>query len=133
MDGKQRLQAVDNPSLASNCEALCAEPAVLGYDLLDEPILPAVQNDQLQPFYIDVSKAIRSADPDHILFVEGHDFAMSDGFPVDLGIRQKRGNPECASRNPSCTSDSPRLKANNPASTGPLLIADLVHVPFGAL
>ncbi|MGA2859229.1 MAG: cellulase family glycosylhydrolase [Candidatus Sulfotelmatobacter sp.] len=53
------------------------EPTVLGYDLLDEPILPADQKDQLRAFYIDVTKAIRSVDSDHILFVEGHDFAMT--------------------------------------------------------
>ena len=53
------------------------EATVLGYDLLDEPILPAAQKGQLRPFYVDVTKAIRSADPDHLLFVEGPDFAMT--------------------------------------------------------
>jgi hypothetical protein len=53
------------------------DTTIAGYDLLDEPILPAGHEKDLRPFYLDVTKAIRSVDPNHILFVEGPDFAMS--------------------------------------------------------
>jgi endoglucanase len=57
------------------------EPAVGGYDLLDEPFDDAASGSFakdgaktiLRPFYLDVTKAIRSVDARHILFVEGGD------------------------------------------------------------
>ncbi len=57
------------------------EPAVAGYDLLDEPFDDAESGSFagdgaskiLRPFYLDVTHAIREVDPEHILFVEGGD------------------------------------------------------------
>ena len=43
-------------------------PAVIGYDLMNEPIGAEVS--QLAPFYEDAGAAIRKVDPDGILFVE---------------------------------------------------------------
>ena len=46
------------------------ETAVLGYDLLNEPISPysdvAYLNPQLEPLYRDIVAAIRSVDPNHV-------------------------------------------------------------------
>lgn len=49
------------------------EPYVLGYDLLDEPIPPSPT--QIRPFYVTLTKAIRSVDPNHVIFAEGANFA----------------------------------------------------------
>jgi len=53
------------------------EPAVLGYDLLNEPIAPEFDhfNDQLWPIYERVAAAIRTVDPNHVLIVEGAQWA----------------------------------------------------------
>jgi endoglucanase len=51
------------------------EPTVAGYDLLDEPIPPAGQKEVVRPFYIKVTDAIRSVDTNHIIFVEGLNWA----------------------------------------------------------
>jgi hypothetical protein len=57
------------------------EPAVLGYDLLNEPISPysdeAYLNPRLEPFYREIASAIRAVDPDHVLFVEGAQWASN--------------------------------------------------------
>jgi len=51
------------------------EPAVLGYDLLNEPIPPfpglAVLNSSLEPLYKKLSGEIRKVDAHHILFLGG--------------------------------------------------------------
>ena len=51
------------------------EPAVLGYDLLNEPIphFPALQryNRDLEPLYRRISKAIRQVDSNHVLILGG--------------------------------------------------------------
>ncbi len=51
------------------------EPAILGYDLLNEPIAPyhdtAWLNPKLEPFYREVTAAIRSVDPHRIIFLAG--------------------------------------------------------------
>ncbi|MGE0423945.1 MAG: glycoside hydrolase family 5 protein [Reyranellaceae bacterium] len=51
------------------------EPAILGYDLLNEPIAPyhdvAWLNPKLEPFYREVTAAIRSVDPQRIIFLAG--------------------------------------------------------------
>lgn len=49
------------------------ETQVAGYDLLDEPILR--NRDDLRPFYIRLTSAIRAVDTNHILFIEGLNFA----------------------------------------------------------
>lgn len=51
------------------------EPAVLGYDLLNEPIAPffdtAQMNPKLEPLYRKIVTAIRSVDKNHIIFLGG--------------------------------------------------------------
>lgn len=51
------------------------EPAVLGYDLLNEPVAHYFDSDKLNPFieplYKEISKAIRTVDKNHILFLGG--------------------------------------------------------------
>jgi endoglucanase len=58
------------------------EPAVLGYDLLNEPISPyhdvAYLNPRLEPAYKALVAAIRQVDPRHIIFLEGAQW--STGF-----------------------------------------------------
>jgi len=66
------------------------EPAVLGYDLLNEPISPYSDenylNPRLEPLYRDIVAAIRSVDPNHLVFLAGAqwstNFAMF-GRPFD--------------------------------------------------
>ena len=54
---------------------------VLGYDLLNEPISPyadeAFLNPRLETFYQDIVHAVRAVDPDHILFLEGAQWASN--------------------------------------------------------
>jgi endoglucanase len=62
-------------------ERYSLEPAVAGYNIFDEPILPAghsVKKD-LRPYYVRVSKAIREVDANHILFFDGTKW--SSAFP----------------------------------------------------
>ena len=51
------------------------EPAVLGYDLLNEPIAPyhdrAYLNPRLEPFYRELVAAIRAVDPNHMIVLAG--------------------------------------------------------------
>ena len=51
------------------------EPAVLGYDLLNEPISPYSDenylNPRLEPLYRDIVAAIRRVDPNHLVFLAG--------------------------------------------------------------
>ena len=49
------------------------EPTVLGYDLLNEPIPPAVAqlNPRLEPLYRKITKAIRQVDPNHAVILGG--------------------------------------------------------------
>ncbi len=49
-------------------------PTILGYDLLNEPIAPshdAILNSKLEPFYREVTAAIRQEDPHRIVFLAG--------------------------------------------------------------
>ncbi len=63
-----------------------SEPFVAGYDFFDEPY--DVENDGsfkegdavLRKMYLDLTAAVRSVDPNHILFVEGTDWSQDDGF-----------------------------------------------------
>ncbi len=52
-----------------------AETAVLGYDLLNEPISPYLDTDylnpRLEPVYREIVAAIRTVDPDHPVFLAG--------------------------------------------------------------
>jgi endoglucanase len=51
------------------------ETAILGYDLLNEPISPYSDvnylNPQLEPLYRDIVAAIRSVDPNHVVLLAG--------------------------------------------------------------
>jgi len=51
------------------------EPAILGYDLLNEPVSPysdmAYLNPRLEPFYREIVAAIRSVDPNHVVLFAG--------------------------------------------------------------
>ena len=59
------------------------EPAVLGYDLLNEPISAYSDENyldpQLEPLYRDIAAAIRSVDPNHVVLLEGADWASNFG------------------------------------------------------
>lgn len=64
------------------------EPAVLGYDLLNEPIPPPVArlNPRLEPVYRKITEAIRQVDPNHAVILGGgqwdSNFAVF-GPPID--------------------------------------------------
>ncbi len=57
------------------------DPAILGYDLLNEPIAPyhdvATLNPRLEPFYKRVTAAIRAVDPGRIVFLAGGQWSSS--------------------------------------------------------
>ncbi len=55
--------------------------SVGGYDLLNEPALPsAVSKDELIKLYSAITAAIRSVDPDHMIILEGNDYAHDFSF-----------------------------------------------------
>ena len=56
--------------------ALKSSPALLGYDLLNEPVLPKGRIGLLNDFYQNAAVAIRTVDKQHILFLEGDRFSM---------------------------------------------------------
>ena len=51
------------------------EPWIGGYDLINEVNGNHVTSPQLKQFYIEITNAIREVDTNHILFIEGHDWA----------------------------------------------------------
>jgi endoglucanase len=57
------------------------DPVVLGYDILNEPIAPyhdiATLNPRLEPFYREVTAAIRDVDPGRIVFLAGGQWSSS--------------------------------------------------------
>ena len=69
------------------------ESAVLGYDLLNEPIpnVPAIEkyNAQLEPLYRRIGDAIRQVDTNHALILEGAQWANN------LGVFGKPFDPNC--------------------------------------
>lgn len=56
-------------------------PAILGYDLLNEPIAPyhdvATLNPRLEPFYRQATAAVREVDPDRIIILAGGQWSSS--------------------------------------------------------
>lgn len=60
------------------------DPAILGYDLLNEPIAPyhdtATLNPRLEPFYKRVTAAIRAVDPQRIVFLAGGQWSSNFGM-----------------------------------------------------
>ena len=66
--------------------ALASEPGVLGYDILNEPALS--EKLSIAPLYTDVAAAIRSVDPDAVIFL-GASLTSAGGAPTllpDLGL-----------------------------------------------
>ncbi len=62
-------------------------PAILGYDILNEPIAPyhdvATLNPRLEPFYKEVTTAIREVDPGRVVILAGGQWSSSfDMFGV---------------------------------------------------
>jgi endoglucanase len=52
------------------------EDWIIGYDLLNEPVLPdGYTNTDLKNLYISIKNAVREVDPNHILFIEGNWYA----------------------------------------------------------
>lgn len=71
-------------------ERYADEPAVLGYDLLNEPIAPYVDtayyNPKLEPLYKRIVTAIREVDANHIIFLTGAQWSTNFdvlGAPFD--------------------------------------------------
>jgi endoglucanase len=50
-------------------------PWVGGYDLLDEPLPPSESNADVRALYVKMTDAIRAVDPNHMIFVEGVEWA----------------------------------------------------------
>jgi hypothetical protein len=59
------------------------EPAIFGYDLLNEPISPysdvSYLNPQLEPLYRDIIAAIRGVDPNHVVLLAGAQWGTNFG------------------------------------------------------
>ncbi len=52
------------------------DTTIIGYDLLNEPVLPAGHSaNELRQLYMEITSAIRSVDQNHIIFVEGNNYA----------------------------------------------------------
>lgn len=52
------------------------EPQIIGYDLLNEPVLPnGYPNSFLRDFYVQLRDTIRQVDTNHLLFIEGNWYA----------------------------------------------------------
>ncbi len=56
-------------------ERYSAEPWIGGYDLINETNWPLGNNSQLRQLFANITTAIREVDTNHILFIEGNDFA----------------------------------------------------------
>ena len=61
-------------------------PAILGYDILNEPIAPyhdvATLNTKLEPFYKEVTAAIREVDPGRVVILAAGQWSSSFGLSV---------------------------------------------------
>lgn len=57
-------------------ETLRDSEYLLGYDLLNEPVLPSADKTLLNDFHVSAAAAIRKVDARHLLLVEGGRFAM---------------------------------------------------------
>ncbi len=56
------------------------ESAVAGYDVLNEPVLPLIQEGVLKGIYERVTKEIRDIDKQHIIFLEGTEWGARISF-----------------------------------------------------
>ena len=66
------------------------EPWIAGYNPLNEPADPTQHPNagKLIGYYDRVIEAIRSVDPNHVLFLDGNTYATDfSGFPDDAGVR----------------------------------------------
>ena len=52
-------------------------PALLGYDILNEPVIPDGSWDTINRYFRQAVKAVRQEDPHHLIFLEGDFFAMN--------------------------------------------------------
>ncbi len=66
---------------AAIAKRYAGNPAILGYDILNEPIAPyhdvATLNPRLEPFYRQVTEAIRAVDPGRIVILAGGQWSSS--------------------------------------------------------
>jgi len=60
------------------------EPLIIGYDLINEPVLPAQKPDgtpiptsDLRDLYVEITEAIREVDTNHMVFIEGNYYATT--------------------------------------------------------
>ncbi len=60
------------------------EPALLGYDVLNEPVLGKERKKELKQFYQALIRRIRRIDKQHLLFIEGNTWAQDIDFLKDL-------------------------------------------------
>ena len=52
------------------------ETLIIGYDLINEPVLPeSVPSSDLRDLYVRLAEAVRTVDPNHLLFIEGNYYA----------------------------------------------------------
>lgn len=58
--------------------------SLLGYDIMNEPVLGKKSEGILKEFYRDTIKRIKAIDKKHIIFLEGHDWGRKIDFLRDL-------------------------------------------------
>jgi hypothetical protein len=56
------------------------EPAIAGYDVLNEPVVPKNKEGLVKRIYAQVTEVIRSEDKAHIIFLEGNCWGQRIGF-----------------------------------------------------
>lgn len=65
-------------------EQLKDKPSLLGYDILNEPVLKDDKVNVLREFYQEIIKRIRAVDKMHTIFLEGNKWAQEINFLKDL-------------------------------------------------
>ena len=70
------------------------EPAILGYDLLNEPISPYSDEDylnpRLEPLYREIVAAIRSVDSNHVVLLAGAQWSTSSVSYTHLDVYKRQ-------------------------------------------
>lgn len=59
-------------------------PALLGYDVLNEPVLPDANLALLKTYYRDAVRCLRAIDPRSLIYLEGNTWAQRIDFLADL-------------------------------------------------